>query len=107
MAPIARVLTFHLPSEQVNALLQVFDHDLGPRYAGHPDFRGLLCLELGQGTSRSQIYVISLWDETMVQDSEDATDGWWDGAAEALGLGIARHHCRVLRDIPARSAASP
>ena len=100
MATFARVLTFHLPSEQITSLLEIFDEGLAPRYAGHPGFGGLLCLELREGSSRSQIYVVSLWDDTKIKDSNDIADRWWDDASEVLGIGIARHRCRVLRDIP-------
>jgi hypothetical protein len=100
MATFARVLTFHLPSEQITSLLEIFDERLAPRYASHPAFGGLLSLELREGSSRSQIYVVSLWDDTLVKDSTDIADRWWDDASEVLGIGIARHRCRVLRDIP-------
>ncbi len=99
MTTVARVLVFHLPAEQVGPLLDVFDRDIGPRYSGHRGFRGLLCLEMGEGSGRSQISVVSLWDEASMEASDDASDGWWDDAADELGIGIARHRCRVLRDI--------
>jgi hypothetical protein len=104
MVSFAKVLTLHLPSEKVDALLDIFDVDLAPRYVGHPGFRGLLCLELGADTSRSQIYVVSLWDEAMVEDSDDPADRWWDDASEVLGIGIARHTAQVLREIPGITA---
>jgi hypothetical protein len=43
--------------------------------------------------------VVSLWDEASVEDPDDATDRWWDDAADELGIGIARYRSRVLRDI--------
>jgi len=104
MTTFARVLTFHLPSEQVASILDVFDRDIAPRYSGHRGFRGLLCLELGEGSSRSQIYVVSLWDGASVGDADDASDHWWDDASAALGIGIARHRCRVLREVPGGAA---
>jgi len=104
MATVAKVLTFHLPAEQIPPLLEIFDGELAPKYAGHPGFRGLLCLELGEGASRSQIYVVSMWDDTQVDDSGDISDRWWDDASEVLSIGIARHRCRVLRDMPGHPA---
>ncbi|HEY7948037.1 MAG TPA: hypothetical protein VID75_10180 [Acidimicrobiales bacterium] len=99
MTTVARVLTFHLPSEQVDSLLELFDRDIAPRYCGRGGFRGLLFLEMGEGSSRSQMSVVSLWDEASVEDPDDATDRWWDDAADELGIGIARYRSRVLRDI--------
>ena len=100
MAAIAKVLTFHLPPEQVTSLLEIFDSDLAPQYTGHRGFRGLLCLEVAAGASRRQIYVVSLWEEDgNVGDAEDLADRWWDDTSDALGVGIARQRYRVLRDI--------
>ncbi len=100
MATVAKVLTFHLPAEQMAPFLEIFDGELAPRYAGHPGFLGLLCLESGEGASRSQIYVVSMWDDTKAEDAGDLPDRWWDDATEDLAVGIARHRYRVLRDMP-------
>jgi len=107
MASVAKVLTFHLPAEQIGPLLENFDRHLSPRYTEHPGFRGLLCLELGERASRSQIYVVALWEDDAAADSGDLSDRWWDDASEALGIGIARHRCRVLRDVPGEPPHGP
>jgi hypothetical protein len=100
MTTSAKVVTFHLPSEQVGSLLEFLDANLGPRYVEHPGFRGLLCLEQSEGASRIQVLVVSIWDDAGLADGEDVADRLWDEASEALGVGIARNTCKVLRAIP-------
>jgi len=43
---------------------------------------------------------VSMWDDAEVEDAGDLSDRWWDDAAEVLAIGIARHRCKVLRDLP-------
>jgi hypothetical protein len=100
MSTFAKVLTFHLPSEQVGSLLEFLDANLGPQYVEHPGFRGLLCLELSEGPSRIQVFVVSIWDDASRPEGDDVTDRLWDEASDALGVGIARNTCKVLRAIP-------
>ncbi len=53
-----------------------------------------------QGTGRSQVFVISLWDTASVKEAEDFADQCSAVVADIVGGGIARHRANVLRAIP-------
>ncbi len=100
MVTFAKILTFHLPSDEVASLLEILDARLTPRSEQHHGFRGLLCLEMSEGPNRSQVFVVSKWDHANLVEAEEIAARWWDEASEVLGVGIARSTCEVLRDIP-------
>ena len=104
MARFAKVLTLHLPSEQIASLLNLLDDGLVARHMDHPGFRGLLCLEQDEGANRSQISVVLSWDDENFEYEDDAVDRWWAEVAEVFGVGVARSTWTVLRDIPRHRA---
>jgi heme-degrading monooxygenase HmoA len=104
MATHAAMLMLHLPSEKMNDLLEMLDGRLAPRCGEHPGFRGLLCLESGEALGRSQVFVVSLWDNATFEEIEDAAEQLANDASEFLGVGVARQSCWILRDMPGHSA---
>lgn len=104
MARFAKVLTLHLPSEQIASLLELLDAGLVPSHVNHPGFQGLLCLEQCEGANRSQISVVLSWDDANFEDEDDVADRWWAEISEVLGVGVARSTWTILRDIPRHRA---
>jgi hypothetical protein len=100
MATHATLLTLHLPSEKMNDLLEVLDGKLIPRCGEHQGFRGLLCLESGEALGRSQVFIVSLWDQANFEDIREAAEQLADDASEILGVGVSRQSCWILRHVP-------
>lgn len=46
---------------------------------------------------------MSIWDDADLPAGEDVMDHLWDEASDALGVGIARNTCKVLKAIPGSS----
>lgn len=100
MATHAAMLMFHLPFEKRTDLLELLDGRLGPRCREHPGFRRLLCLESSEALGRGQIFVFLLWDDATFEEIAELADVLGDEASQALGVGVARHGCWVVRSIP-------
>lgn len=97
MAIFVKVLTLHVPSEQISSLLELLDAGLVPSHVDHPGFRGLLCLEQCEGANRSQISVVLSWDDANFEDEDDIADRWWAEVSEVLGVGVAVQYLDGLK----------
>jgi hypothetical protein len=93
----ARVFTFHISPDELDALDKAIDATAG-RLARHAGFRGLTCLErIGQ---RHEVIVFSMWEGEGLEDTEVEAERTRRKIAETSDLGVRSEQYRVLRQIP-------
>ncbi len=97
----ARALTFHIDGDELGELTTALD-DVARQYVGHPDFRGLVCLE--HDSVRSEIVVITLWEGKGLENTQAVSDAGRRRIAETTDLGVIGKCYDVLRVVPSRVA---
>jgi hypothetical protein len=93
----ARVLTFHVDQHHLPALTEALDV-AADRFALHPDFRGLLCLD--HDSVRNEIMVITFWDGDGLENTEDEHTHAQRQIAAAVDLGVSTKCYDVVRFVP-------
>ncbi len=93
----ARVLTFHIDGDELAGLAEALD-GVAQMFAGHSDFRGLLCLE--HDSTRNEIMVITLWDGQGMQDTQGDSELARRRIAATTDLGVSSRCYQVLRMVP-------
>jgi hypothetical protein len=93
----ARVLTFHVDQHHLLGLTEALDV-AAERFAIHPDFRGLLCLD--HDSIRNEIMVITLWDGDGLESTEAEHIDAQRQIAAAVDLGVSTKCYDVVRFVP-------
>jgi hypothetical protein len=93
----ARVLTFHVDEHHLPGLADALDV-AAERFASHPDFRGLLCLD--HDSIRNEIMVITLWDGDGLQSTEAEHIDAQAQISAAVDLGVSTKCYDVVRFVP-------
>jgi hypothetical protein len=93
----ARVLTFHVDGDELSGVAEALD-SITERFAHHPGFRGLLCLE--HDSARSEIVIITLWDGGGLEDTQEVSDLGREQIAATTDLGVSSRCYDVLRLVP-------
>jgi hypothetical protein len=93
----ARVLTFHVDEHHLPGLTEALDV-AAVRFAEHPDFRGLLCLD--HDSIRNEIMVITLWDGQGLENTETEHVYAQQQIAAAVDLGVSTKCYDVVRFVP-------
>jgi len=91
------MFTFHLDSSGLPRLLGVLD-DVAAQLAGHPDFRGFVCLD--HDSLRHQIIVISLWDGDGLEETNEVFVRATQQIAGCVELGMNSREYEILRLVP-------
>src|ERR1700692_1236992 len=91
------MLTFHLQHLGLPSLMEALDAGAA-HLAGHPDFRGFVCLD--HDSLRHQIIIVSLWDGDGLEDTEEAFAVATRQIAACVELGMNRTEYEVLRLVP-------
>lgn len=71
---------------------------VGDKFASHPDFRGLLCLQ--HDSIRNEIMVITLWDGDGLEETQDVSEIGRKRIAATTDLGVSSKAYNVLRLVP-------
>jgi hypothetical protein len=90
----ARVLTFHVNSRQLPGLRAALDA-VSERFAQHPGFEGLVCLE--HDSVRHQIIVITLWGGHGLEDMQVESELAQQQIAAITDLGVSNTCYDVVR----------
>ncbi len=90
-------MTFHIDAHELPGLFEALDAVAG-QFAGHPDFRGLVCLE--QKGLRQEIVVITLWDGEGLEATQAVSDMGRERIAVTTDLGVSSRCYDVLRLVP-------
>ena len=93
----ARVLTFHIDSDELSALSQALD-GVADMFAHHLDFRGLVCLV--HDGFRKEIMVITLWDGEGLEATQEGSEIARQRIASTTDLGVSSRFYEVLRLVP-------
>ncbi len=93
----ARVLTFHVDDHHLPSLTDALDV-AAERFAEHPEFRGLLCLD--HDSVRNEIMVITLWDGEGLEATEAEHVDAQQQIAAAVDLGVSTKCYDVVRFVP-------
>ena len=88
------MLSFHLDSRQLPGLSKALD-TVSVRFAKHPDFRGLLCLE--HDSVLHQIIVITMWDADGFDNTQAEFDLAQQEIAATIDLGVSSMGYDVVR----------
>ena len=93
------MLTIHLQSDEHDEALEGMVDELALRSAQDADFRGLICLEVGEHSAsvRRKLMVVSLWDEAGADRAELIAEASSAEGTETLGTGIPRERARIVR----------
>jgi len=91
------VLTFHVDSGQLPGLTVALDR-VADRFAKHPEFRELVCLE--HDSVRHQILVITLWDGQGLEDTQADSELARQQIAATTDLGMNSTNYEVRRLFP-------
>jgi len=90
-------MTFHIDVDELPELFEALD-SVGDQFAGHPDFRGLVCLE--HDGLRKEIVVITLWDGEGLEATQAVSDMGRERIAATTDLGVTSRCYDVLRLVP-------
>jgi hypothetical protein len=93
----ARVLTFHIDSDEMAGLTEALD-GVADRYASCPDFRGLVCVE--HDGLRHEIVVLTLWDGEGLEATQGVSEQGRKQIAHTTDLGVSSRCFDVVRLVP-------
>jgi len=97
----ARILSFHIDADELPGLTAALD-GVSQMFAGHPDFRGLVCLE--HDGARNEIMVMTLWDGQGLDDTQHDSEIARQRIAATTDLGVSSKCYDVIRLVPGSAA---
>ena len=93
----ARVFTFHVTSEQLDAVSTALDA-AAAELSLHPDFRGLLYLERGE--TRLEVLGLTLWAGDGIDETEPNAERSRQRIADMADTGVSSRSYKVVRQLP-------
>ena len=93
----ARILSFHVDTDELPGLTAALD-SVSQMFAGHPEFRGLVCLD--HDGARHEIIVMTLWDGQGLDDTQHDSEIARQRIAATTDLGVSSKCYEVLRLVP-------